>query len=95
MAQAQLNFTEDSIDFLKGYGFEHVTWSPVHKSITCQLSNEFSLVIRKARQQTSVTLRKGTQTMSLPYTFLEMFCDLKESIQLLASFLEGQSIEQT
>ena len=95
MAQAMLNFTDDSLDFLSECGFQHVSWSPVNNSITCQLDDTLSLVIYKRKQQISLTLRKQSQTMSLPYSILETFCDLKESIQLLASFLDGQSIKST
>lgn len=94
MTQAQLNFTDETLAFLEGYGLKNVTWSPVCKSITCQLDDTFSLVIYKKRQNIKMTLKKHSQTMSLPFTLLESLCDLKESIQLLCSFLEGQSKEQ-
>lgn len=92
MAQAQLQFTED---MLKGFGFTHVKWSPLSRTITCQLDETVSLVMYKKRHNISVTLRKrvrkGIQTISLPIAMLETLCDLKESIQLLTSFLEGQA----
>lgn len=94
MAQAQLNFTEESRGYFRECGFISVTWSSMCKTITCELDEGFSMVIRKKRQNIKVTLRKGTQSMSLPYSMIENLCDLKESIQLLSSFLEGKSTEQ-
>lgn len=91
MAQAQLHFTDESLEILRGYGFENVVWSPVSKTITCQLDDTFSLVIKKTHQNVSIRLRKLTQSMSLPYNLFETLCDLKESIQLLSSFVEGNS----
>ena len=77
MAQAQLTFTENSLDFLKSYGLHQVIWSPVSASITCCTDDKFSLLVRRARKRIRVSLRKDNQSMSLPYSFLESFCDLK------------------
>ena len=89
MAQAQLNCSKDMLSLLRGYGLKHLSWSPVHQTITCQLDDMFSIVIRKTGKCMNITLKKGTQTMSLSSDMFEKCCDLKESIQLLASFLEG------
>ena len=90
MAQAQIQFTDDSLTFLRERGFKHVSWSPISKTITCVLDDIFSLIIVKRRHKIAFTLRKGTQTISLPYSMISNLCDLKESIQLLHSFLDGQ-----
>ena len=91
MAQAQLQFTNDSLAFLRGYGFNDISWSPVTKTITCKLDDKFSLIIVKRRHKITFTLRKKTQTMSIPYSMISTLYDLKESTQLLYSFLDGQS----
>jgi hypothetical protein len=91
MAQAQLLFSEDTLSYFKQYGFENITWSPVCKEISCTLDNNFTLVLKKRRSRVKLVFKKGKNKLILPTTMFETMCSLKESVELLISFLEGQS----
>ena len=91
MAQAQLLFSEESLFYLQSCGFETVNWRPLSKEVRCGLDDKHFLVIKRKRNKTVLTLIKGKSQLSLDIKQFESFCDLKESILLLASFLQGQS----
>jgi hypothetical protein len=91
MAQAQLMFSEESLSYLKTCGFETVNWCPITKEVRCSLDDKHLLTIKKKRSKTVIILQKGKSTLSIDMKQFESLCDLKESIQLLGSFLQGQS----
>ena len=88
MAQAQLDFAEN-ISFVDNIDFDKITWTPTRKIITCTLCNGYVLLLKRKRHQIKICLKKGTKEMNIPFVIFETLCDLKESLQLLASFLEG------
>ena len=77
MAQAELDFTNNSMAFLQGYGISNITWSPSSKTIICMIDDKLSVVITKRRNGLSFTLRKGTQSLSLPHSTISSLCDFK------------------
>lgn len=90
MAQAQLLFTKESESYLRNYGFGDVKWQPLFKQIECILDDKHSFVVKRKRNKTVIILRKGTSRLTLNIEQFVSLCDLKESVQLLSSFLEGQ-----
>jgi hypothetical protein len=91
MAQAQLMFTSDTLQHFEERGFQNLIWSPIRREITCYLPNEYILVLKKRRSQIKCYLRVKNRRIQLPLTVVETLCDLKESILMLSSFLEGHS----
>ena len=90
MAQAQLVFTEETLSYLKDYGLTSVQWSPISKQITCQLDDQYTLIVKTKRNKSFVCLRKGASSIRLNISQFLSLCNLKESILLLSAFLEGQ-----
>lgn len=90
MAQAQLEFTEEAINFLQQNGLETVQWSPVLHQVYCQLDEKLCLVVKKTEHSSYILLKKGTAQIKLGLQQFKTLCDLKESVLLLKSFLDGQ-----
>lgn len=91
MAQAQLEFSEDTINYLRNEGFNSVHWSPVLNHIECKIDENHSLILKKTEKNCcSVLLKKGKSQLKLSVELFKTLCDLKESVLLLQSFLEGQ-----
>lgn len=85
MAEAQLN-----IDF-EGSGFERIHWSPTLTQVECMIDSKHVIIVKKTKSETVVVLKKGKLCMKIKMNMFESICDLKESIQLIQSFLEGNS----
>ena len=90
MAQSQLEFTEETLHYFQQEGLTSVQWSPILHQISCQLDDKISLVVKKTDTSQYILLKKGTLQIKLSIKQFESLCDLKESIQLLKSFLDGQ-----
>lgn len=90
MAQAQLEFSEESINYLRGEGFSSVHWSPVLNHIECNIDEKHTLILKKTEKNSFVLLKKGKSQLKLSVELFKSLCELKESVLLLQSFLEGQ-----
>lgn len=90
MAQAQLLFSEKSISYLNSCGFKTVNWHPLSKEVHCSLDDNHFLVIKRKQSKIIIILQKGKAQLSLDIKQFESLCDLKESVLLVASFLQGQ-----
>jgi hypothetical protein len=90
MAQAQLEFTEEAINYLQQNGLETVQWSPVLHQVYCKLDNKLSLVVKKTEHSYNILLKKGSTQIKLSIDQFRCLCDLKQSVHLLKSFLDGQ-----
>ena len=85
MTQAQL----DAKSFkLKDEDFESVIYNSKRKSITCALSQNVSLILKRTRYGLAVIIVKGTKRVFLPIKLFDFICDSKLSIAYLCSFLE-------
>ena len=90
MAQAQLLFTEETLSYLKEYGFKTVKWCPISRQITCQLDDQYTLIVKRKRNKSFVCLRKGASSKRLNISQFLSLCNLRESILSLSTFLERQ-----
>jgi hypothetical protein len=90
MAQAQLEFTEETLNYFEERGIQSVQWSPYLHQISCQLDEKLCLVVKKTEHSSYILLKKGTAQIKLGLQQFETLCDLKESVLLLKSFLDGQ-----
>lgn len=90
MAQAQLEFSDETINYLRGEGFSSVHWSPVLNHVECKIDEKHTLILKKTEKNCYVILKKGKSQVKLTTELFELLCDLKESVLLLKSFLEGQ-----
>jgi hypothetical protein len=93
MAQAQLgiNFTMVNAEGR----ITNIKWHPKHAKIICILNDDSSLVLTRAKQKTVLTLHSGRKSVDISMDQYEAMCDLKVGIQLLQSFLEGNSCAHT
>ena len=91
MAQAQLEFTEESKAYLRQQGFTNVHWSPVSNRIYCELDNKHTIIVKKSQTNiVTIIIKQGNSKVKLSAKLFESLCDLKQSVFLLKSFLEGQ-----
>ena len=90
MAQAQLEFSEDTVNYLRSEGFNSVHWSPLLNNIDCKIDEKHTLILKKTEKNCYVILKKGKSKLKLTTELFKSLCDLKESVRLLQSFLEGQ-----
>lgn len=90
MAQAQLEFTEESLQYLQQNGLDTVQWSPVLRQIHCTIDSKLSLVVKKTEHSHHILLKKGCTQLKLSLKQFETICDLKQSVNLLRTFLDGQ-----
>ena len=90
MAQAQLEFSEDTINYLRNEGFNSVQWSPVLNHIECKIDEIHALILKKTEKNCFVILKKGKSQVKLTTELFKSLCDLKESVRLQKSFLVGQ-----
>lgn len=86
MAQAQLNAAHFS---LTENGICCLSYQFNRKQITCCLDENQSVIIRRSNHSTDIILKIGQKRITLPLDLFETLCDLKISIKLLSSFLEG------
>ena len=86
MAQAQLMFTEESLQLLNG--FESAQWHPTLKKIVCCFG-EYTINLKLKRKRLYVHLKKHLYIIRLELAQFLSLCDLKESVLSLASFLEN------
>jgi hypothetical protein len=71
----------------------NVKWYPKDEKIICDLNDDTSLVLTRSKQEHVLTLCNGRKSMVITMDQYEIMCDLKLGIQLLQSFLEGNSKE--
>jgi hypothetical protein len=93
MTQAQLgiNFTLANAEGR----MTDIKWHQKDAKIICILNDDSSLVLRRAKQKTVLTLYNGRKSVDISMDQYEAMCDLKVGIQLLQSFLEGNSYAHT
>ena len=89
MAQEQMLFTEDTLAYFNSFGLNNVCWSPVCKEIITELPDRYILNLKKNTKRNQV-VSKGQQKITIPFEIFDLFCHLKESVQLLSSFLGEQ-----
>lgn len=90
MAQAQLEFTEDTLKYFEENGLETVQWSPVCRQIHCTIDNKLSLSVKKTEHSHNILVKKGSSQIKLSVKQFETLSDLKQSVHLLKSFLDSQ-----
>ena len=90
MAQAQLEFTEETLNYLNKNGFQTVQWSPILNHIKCEVDNKLTLVVKKTEHHLYILLKKGTLQLKLSVEQFRTMYSLQESVLLLKSFLDGQ-----
>lgn len=90
MAQAQLEFSEETKQYLRDVGFNSVHWSPVLNHIECKIDQKHTLILKKTEKNCYVLLKKGKSQLKISVELFKTLCDLKETVILLQSFLEGQ-----
>ena len=83
MAQAQLTCNVQ--------GFETVQWSPISKQVECVLDSNFSIIVKNTKGGIDVVLKKGYRCIKMDLEIFEAMCDVKESVQLVHSFVEGNT----
>ena len=59
--------------------------------ITCLLNEQQCLTVKKTKHSTSVILKEGQKRFKISMDVFETLCDLKQSVQFLASFLDGNT----
>lgn len=72
MTQAHMLFTDETLSYMREVGFENITWSPIRAEITCELSAEYVLVLKKRRKQIKFYLKKE----KIKYIYLLLFLEL-------------------
>ena len=50
MAQAQLEFSEETKQYLRELGFNSVHWSPVLNHIECKIDQKHTLILKKTEK---------------------------------------------
>jgi hypothetical protein len=93
MAQAQLgiNFTLTNAEGR----ITDIKWHPKDTKLICILNDDSSLVLTRAKQKTALTLHNGRKSVDISMDQYKAMCDLKVGMQLLQSFLEGNSCAHT
>ena len=89
MAQAQLDAVLFSIPRVGDEGITELLRK--QNSIVCIIDDRHSFVVKRGKLSTDIVLKKGSQNFKIPLSLFETFCDLKLSVQFLASVLEGGS----
>ena len=74
MAQAQIRFSNDLQTYLRGFGFENVSWSPIRREITCTLCDKFVIVVKERQRRIKIIFKKGHQSLQLPFGIFETHC---------------------
>ncbi len=89
MAQAQLD--DKHLEIYRCVdGFEAVVWLPKSNIVNCIIDSEHTMTVKRKGRKTYVFIKKGTAIVRVRMEIFEHICDLKESIALICSFLEGQ-----
>ena len=64
MAQTQLEFTEETLNYFEEKGFQTVKWLPILHQIHCQLDEKRSLVVKKTETSSYILLRKALHNLN-------------------------------
>ena len=89
MAQAQL----DQRNWEQGI-ITSTQWIPGANYIECTLDDTHKIVVKRTGRRINVLLHRGKKYISLPLHVFQSVCNLEVSVQLLATFLEGNRAQQ-
>lgn len=88
MAQAQLHV--EAVNFsLNECETPKIYFQPKKREITSWINETVSIVVKRTKCSTVVTIRNGNKSLRLQPETFDSLCDLQQSVLLLVSFLEG------
>ena len=64
MAQVQLEFSEDTINYLTKEGFNSVQCSPVLNHIECKIDEKHTLILKKTEKNYFILLKKENHRLN-------------------------------
>lgn len=71
-------------------GFDAVEWLPKSCSVHGVIDGEHSMTVKRKGRNTYVFINKGTVRIRLHMDMFENIYNLKESIAIISSYLDGQ-----
>ena len=82
--------TQAQLDLYKINGIISVDYQAEKKKVTCRLEDGTSMIVKIWRGEPVLIVKKGIDTIRIPLNVYESICDVKYSLLLFKSILEGQ-----
>ena len=83
MTQRQLDICQYRLDYDE---FQRVQFS--NNQVTCELTDRFSIVVKRQRHSVQIFLKSGERRLKLPFEVFEGLCHSQVSVTYLKHFLE-------